>query len=108
MHAVAIRDVAVKCRHAFRQDKIKEAIKKLIVATETNKALLMLSQIQSGNIDREAIVLNNKFNEIQKNKSLGVLNASEEAVEMAKLNVRILDVLEGIDANKNKNRQKLR
>ena len=79
-------------------DQLKNEIKNLITSTPTKRTLQLLTNRQLSNLDKEVIMLNNKYSEIQSNKGLGIISDEDEdkGTEMTKLNVRILDLLDRI------------
>lgn len=75
---------------------IATQIRQLIAQNQTRDALEFLSQFQFSAIDREIIMLNNRYNKIAEEERLGTISRQEANQDYNKINVALLELAEKI------------
>lgn len=78
---------------------LKEKISKLLAKGETKSALnILLAEIE-GEQKKEVIVLSNRYSEVKKKQRLGIISFREDEIELNKINISILDLIDNIEDN---------
>ncbi|UZR98836.1 WG repeat-containing protein [Chondrinema litorale] len=79
---------------------IKSIINNLIQKGETKKALDILLTEKFDKQNKEIVILCNRYHEIKKKSRLGIIILQEEQIELNKINVAVLEILENINESK--------
>lgn len=79
------------------QQDLTRKVKELISANQTARALELLAKEQLSDIDRQVIMLNNRYNKVIDDQRLGIIDDHSARLELNKINLSLLDLAESID-----------
>ena len=77
-------------------EKLKTRIRQLVQDGNTEVALELVAKQQLGPIDNEIIILNSRYNQIQENRRLGIIDYSEAMQEVTKINIALIELVDKI------------
>lgn len=76
------------------QQELYQKVKFLISMNQTDKALELLAKEQLSALDRQVIMLNNRYNKIKDDQRLGIIDNESAQIEFNKINHSLLDLAE--------------
>ncbi|MCR9285786.1 MAG: hypothetical protein NXI23_00200 [Bacteroidetes bacterium] len=82
-------------------ENLREIIRDLIVKNKTEKAFEILAKKQLSQLDRQLIILNNRFNKVKDEKRMGIVSNEEAGRELAKINLALIDLSSKIGTDGN-------
>lgn len=79
------------------ENKLRDEIRQLISKNRTEKAIERLSSVQFSKIDKELIILNSKYNRVQTDLRMNVIDRAEAERQINSINVALLELSDRID-----------